>query len=141
MAGKMKSKIPGINHNINVFVPVFVLLFVAVSTIAACAGDRDKMRFGFSQDLVPGRDFVPRQLIVGHQPDGKETVIQEAAKFGGEVNSEMKGEVLFFQFSSEDQVLAAAQALSALPLVIYVERNGIIRIPPVIERNPGRLPQ
>jgi|GEM_PF-3914561 hypothetical protein len=114
---------------------------IAISFTTACAGQHEKLRFGFSEGLVSGRDFVPRQLITGYAAGGRSAVITEAARFGGSISSEIDDRTLLLYFPSDEAAFNAANALAALPETEYVERNGIMRIPRPAERGNNKTPQ
>jgi hypothetical protein len=111
------------------------MLSVAVSSCltvgnAALAGE---LGFGFAPGLVAGEDFVPGQLIVGYK-DGASTraVVSAAQTAGGTVAATISGPgaAVLLDFASEERALAVAQKLLKLPGVAFVERNGIVRLPP-----------
>lgn len=82
-------------------------------------------------------DHVPGQLIVGMKSGMGISAKSEAAKFGGSMAKEIKGEAILLQFPSDKAADAAAKALRRLREVGFVERNGISRIPPVIKNGPA----
>jgi hypothetical protein len=119
-----------------------VLLSILCLTLAAWSADgavtgppppaaKGKLGFGFEPGLVAGKDFVEGQLIVGVQ-DGMSTQAVRAAAVAerGRVAKEIAGQALLVDFDSEAAALAAVPQLLATPGVLYVERNGFMRIPP-----------
>jgi hypothetical protein len=92
---------------------------------------KGKLGFGFEPGLVPGKDFVAGQLIVGVQEGaGIQAVRSAAAAQGGRVVKEIADQALLLEFTTEQEALAAVPPLLATPGVAFVERNGFMRIPP-----------
>ncbi|MGR8932325.1 MAG: S8 family peptidase, partial [Gammaproteobacteria bacterium] len=90
-----------------------------------------KLGFGFEPGLVPGTDYVPGQLIVGYKAGfSTRSISRTASSFGGRKIKEVKGTAMLLQFASEADVDAAAPSLLAAGNVLFVERNGIVRLPP-----------
>lgn len=93
-----------------------------------------KLGFGFEKGLVPGKDYVSGQLLVGVRSgagiSAAQAVSGKIAAFGGKVANEIAGQTLLLTFPNDESVNAAVQQLMALPEVRYIERNGIIHIPP-----------
>ncbi|OOP55877.1 MAG: hypothetical protein AYP45_12185 [Candidatus Brocadia carolinensis] len=112
---------------------MFVLSVILLNSSILLAQDnqKGKLGFGFDPGLVAGKDYVAGQLIVGIKK-GRSTrstkIKASAAK--GTVVKEIKKVALLLQFTSEDAVIAAANALKKLPSVAFVERNGFMSIPP-----------
>lgn len=102
------------------------------SPLAASAG-KGKLGYGFAPGLVPGKDFVAGQLIVGLKEGmstrGLQNLKQTATAMQGTVVREIQGSAFLLEFASEQAVLDAVSALTALPEVAFVERNGFMRIP------------
>jgi hypothetical protein len=119
-----------------------VLLSIVCLTSAAWSADeavlgptppagKGKLGFGFEPGLVPGKDFVEGQLIVGVQDGMSAQAVRSAAVAqGGRVAKEIAGQALLVEFDSEAAALAAVPQLLATPGVAYVERNGFMRTPP-----------
>lgn len=120
---------------------VFMMLYLGSVTSATAQQEtsslgvgKDKRGYGFTPGLVPGQDFVVGQLIVGLKEGvsirGIQSVRQTAIAARGTVVREIAGSTLLLGFASEREVQAAVPALTALPEVAYVERNGFMRVPP-----------
>lgn len=110
-------------------------LLGASSTLAAMASPLpcNKLSFGFQPDLVAGRDFAVGQLIVGIQPDNDvEPLIQAASQLGGRLTQQISGSAILLEFSTEEAVNAAINVLAVRDDVKYVERNGLMRISPIV---------
>ncbi len=105
-------------------------LFSMASPIPASELTKGKIGFGFDPGLVAGKDYVEKQLVVGMK---KGMAIQSIESFalstGARVAKEIENAVLL-SFDSEQAVIEAANKLIARPDVAFVERNGIMRIPP-----------
>jgi len=87
---------------------------------------------GPASAIVTGKDHVPGQLIVGLKAGAHITATAAAARFGGKVVKEIKGEAILLQFPTDADAGAAEKVLVRLSDVGFVEKNGIVRIPPVI---------
>jgi thermitase len=106
---------------------------LAVATFAGAASALSgKLGFGFEPGLEPGKDFVSGQLIVGLRPGISIAGIQKAAgASGGRIAKEIKGEALLLQYPSETEALSSVYSLAKRYDVVFVERNGFMRVPPV----------
>lgn len=78
--------------------------------------------------LVAGRDYVAGQLIVG-LVEGRTS--QFVASAGASVAGQINGTALLLDFGSELAALKSISALLANKNVSFVERNGIMSIPPM----------
>lgn len=97
---------------------------------AAWAGE---LGYGFEPGLVAGKDFVAGQVIVGYR-EGADTrgLVAAAQASGGRVQKTIPGpgSAVLLDFGSEEKARAAIPRLRNLPGVLFVERNGIVRVPP-----------
>ncbi|MGR8935031.1 MAG: S8 family serine peptidase [Gammaproteobacteria bacterium] len=133
----------------NRFYSLLAAAVVGMTLVSASqAGDQDapplgrnKLGFGFEKGLTPGKDYVAGQLIVGIQSgpglSAKQAVTDSITALGGNVVKEIEGQTILLSFPSEQALEAAAQQLITLKEVRYVERNGIIRIPPNPDQQQG----
>lgn len=97
----------------------------------------NKLGYGFEPGLVAGKDYAAGQLIVGLKEGvSTQSVAQAASALGGRVAKQIEGTALLLQFSSEAAVEAAIGTLVARPDVSFVERNGIVSIPPTKPERP-----
>ena len=80
---------------------------------------------------MAGKDYVAGQLIVGIK-EGMSTqaVHQAVTTQGGQVSKQIHGTALLVEFPSETAAVLAVPSLSARPEVLFIERNGFLRIPP-----------
>lgn len=121
---------------------ILVLLGILCVATAAWAGEgsvtspippagKGGIGFGFEPGLVPGKDFVPGQLIVGFR-EGMSTqaILGAAVSRQGRLVKDLGDRAVLLEFGSEADVLAAVNQLLAIPGVLFVERNGFMRIPP-----------
>ena len=94
-----------------------------------------KLGYGFAPGLVAGKDYVAGQLIIGVK-EGMTTqaLHQTVATLGGRVSKEIHGTAVLMEFPSETAAVAAVPSLSARPEVLFIERNGFMRIPPTPTR-------
>lgn len=111
------------------------LMFLSVNTICVAADQAptksNKLGFGFAPGLIPGKDYVAGQLIVGYKEGvSTQSIAQTATGLGGQKIQEIKGTAMLLQFASEAVVEAAAPFLIMGSNVLFVERNGIVRLPP-----------
>ena len=116
----------------SVFVALIALLFMFGSLTVIMAGElpKDKLGYGFEQDLVAGKDYVSGQLIVGVKESISIQGLSQAAQaFGGKVFKNIEGAVLL-EFPSERAAKGAVKTLIERSDVTFVERNGFISIPP-----------
>jgi hypothetical protein len=82
--------------------------------------------------LVPGRDYVPAQVIVGlRQAASPGEAPNYTPPAGGRIAGVMQGTAIVIQFPSEEAAQRAIPVLLADPRLSFVERNGIMRIPPM----------
>jgi subtilisin family serine protease len=90
-----------------------------------------KLGYGFDPGLVAGKDYVAGQLIIGVK-EGMTTqaLHQTVATLGGSVSKEIHGAAVLVEFPSETAAVIAVPSLSARPEVLFIERNGFLRIPP-----------
>lgn len=101
-----------------------------LGTSPAWAGE---LGYGFKAGLVTGKDFVEGQLIMGYREGATTQALVSAARaLGGAVEKQIpgSGSAVLLNFRSEAQAQAAAFKLAKHPDVLFVERNGIVRIPP-----------
>lgn len=92
-----------------------------------------ELGYGFKPDLVPGKDFVEGQIIVGYREGASTQALATAAwALGGTVKKQILDShgALLLNFGSEVQAQAAIFKLVKRSDVLFVERNGIVRIPP-----------
>jgi thermitase len=91
-----------------------------------------KLGFGFENALKPGEDFVRRELIVGlKEKEANATAgLERAARAsGGHVEEELKdpkNRAVLLEFSSEQAIQEAIDALAGRSDVEFVERNGFV---------------
>jgi hypothetical protein len=108
------------------------ILAAGVMITPAIAAEQAKAGYGIGASaLVPGRDYVIGQVIVGPRRWGREG---EAPRLSlppeGRVLRVIHGTALLLEFPSEEAALAAIPTLLADPNVSFVERNGFLHIPP-----------
>ena len=99
--------------------------------------------FGFAPGLVAGQDFVAGQLIVGYKAGAPTAAAVSAAQAaGGKVSKTISGAgaAVLIDFGSDATALAAVPKLLKLSNVRYVERNGILRLPPQPTLTPPPKP-
>ena len=112
------------------------LLLLATSLAMGAIGADKRLGYGFEPGLVPGKDFVAGQLIVGLKPGMNINEIKLAvSKAGVRVAKEIQGAVLL-EFSSEQDAVKGVAGLLKRSDVAFVERNGIVRLSP-----PPKLPE
>jgi hypothetical protein len=107
-----------------------ILIGLLLGKSAVWAGE---LGYGFKPDLVAGKDFVEGQIIVGYREGvSPQALVAFARALGGTVKREIPGSrgAVLLNFGSEAQVRAAVLKLVKHPDVLFVERNGIMRIPP-----------
>lgn len=116
-----------------VFLKTALSTAVASSLLIGSAAWAGELGFGFKPGLVAGKDFVAGQLIVGRR-EGAETqaVVGAAQAAGGVVKSTVSGQgsAMLLDFGTEKKALAAIAKLRGQSGVLFVERNGIVQIPP-----------
>lgn len=114
---------------------VSLLIPIAFSSNNLMA-EESKLGFGFRANevgkIVAGKDYVPGELIVAYYDDRATQKEVEALvnSLGGVKVKAIMGAALF-RFSSDDELVKAAKALALDPRIRYVERNGIMSIPPM----------
>ena len=95
-----------------------------------------------ASSLPEDADFVPGELIVGLEVDAKgipsaegyeETMTTAVAMDVLLVDDAIDGSFYVFKFSSDAALEKNKEAFAKLPGVAYVERNGIMRVPPMPE--------
>lgn len=91
-----------------------------------------KLGYGFAPGLVAGKDYVAGQLIVGLKEGmGTQAAQQAITTLGGQVSKQIHGTALLVEFPSETAAVLAVPSLAARPEVLFIERNGFLRIPPI----------
>lgn len=97
-------------------------------------GNDSKLGYGFQPGLVPGKDFIEGQLIIGLKEDTNaqniDSIIRTTAAAKGRMVNEIKGESLLLEFPSEEALQVAVHKLIVLPQIAFIERNGFMHIPP-----------
>ncbi len=86
-------------------------------------------------------DYISNELIVGIKPGlrGRVDVQSLARQVGAEVaDVSFEQDAYLFRFTKPEQVEPAIAVLQAAPGVLYVERNGIMRVPPVPAAPPSK---
>jgi hypothetical protein len=113
-----------------------ILAACAVITPAIAAAQA-KAGYGIGASaLIPGRDYVIGQVIVGLHWWGRKGETPTAAlPHGARVLRVIHGTALLLEFPSEQAALEAIHTLVADPNVSLVERNGFLNIPPRV--SPG----
>ena len=107
--------------------------FLASSLLGGSTAWAGELGYGFKPGLVAGKDFVEGQIIVGYREGAStQAVVAAARALGGTVKKEIpgSGSAVLLNFGSEAQTQAAIRQLVKRPDVLFVERNGIVRIPP-----------
>ncbi len=109
-----------------------VFFYIAASPVAAdeteAAGK--KLGFGFAPGLIPDKDFAGGQLIVGiRQGANANNIIKASSALGAKAVRRIEGAVLL-RFPNEEAAKKAVYAMAARGDVRFVERNGIMKIPP-----------
>lgn len=103
------------------------------SLLMGSAARASELGYGFAPGLAPGKDFVEGQVIVGYREGTKtQELIGTAQALGGTVQKIISGPggAVLLNFKSEAQAQAAISKLRNRPDVVFVERNGIVRVPP-----------
>ena len=114
---------------------VMAMALLLLATSLAMGADQ-RLGYGFEPGLVPGKDFVAGQLIVGLKPGMNINEIKLAvSKAGVRVAKEIQGAVLL-EFSSEQDAVNGVAGLLKRSDVAFVERNAIVRLSP-----PPKLPE
>ncbi len=112
-----------------IFFGAMVILLLSFNSAVALEPTM-KLGYGFAPGLMPGKDYVAGQLIVGIQEGmGTREIKQSIAASGVQISKEIEG-ALLLQFPSEEGAVGAVSGLLRLPEVAFVERNGFMRIPP-----------
>jgi hypothetical protein len=110
------------------------LLFVLLGCSTVTASDaRPRQGYGVgdgARGLVPGRDFVEAQVIVGLRHAGS-SAPHYTPPAGGRIAAVMQGTTMVIEFASEEAAQQAIPVLLADPRLTFVERNGTMRIPPM----------
>lgn len=122
-------------------VVTLAVMLLSINTGCVSAGmapqTSKKLGYGFEPGLISGKDYVAGQLNVGYSEGAnRQDIIQAASALGGRVVREIQGSALLLQFDSDAAVEAAVPSLLERPDVVFVERNGILRIPPQPEHPP-----
>ncbi|NTU41985.1 MAG: S8 family serine peptidase [Nitrospirales bacterium] len=111
---------------------VLYLLLSSVVSARADEGGMNKLGYGFEPGRAVGKDFVERQIIIGIKEGARaeaEAVAEAVRGVKGKVLKRIEG-ALLIELPAEGAVRAATSILSVLPEVRFIERNGIIRVPP-----------
>lgn len=112
----------------------------AASLSLGSAVQAGELGYGFAPGLVAGKDFVEGQVIVGYRAGTNTRAMIAAAQIlGGKVEKEIQGSAVLFDFSSERQAQVAIRQMANRPDVLFVERNGFMRVPPKPEMPNLRL--
>lgn len=111
------------------------LLVALLAGCAALSASEAMPRKGYGigdgeRELVPGRDYVEGQVIVGLR-DGGSMPSNYTPPAGGWIAAVMQGPIVVIQFPSEQAARQAIPLLLADSRLTFVERNGIMRIPPM----------
>ena len=118
----------------SLFYPLAVGFLLFTCATVSAQGDlplKNKLGYGFESGLVAGVDYIAGQLIVGiTEGMGITGVSQTANAAGGKVVKEINGSALLLEFPSESAAVAVVSTLTKRTDVAFVERNGIMRIPP-----------
>src|SRR5262245_57556709 len=118
----------------NLFSPLTVFVFLCTCATVSAQGDpllKNKLGYGFAPGLVAGVDYIVGQLIVGIKEGMGVTGMSQTAKSaGGTVVKEIIGSAFLLEFPSESAAVAVVSTLTKRTDVAFVERNGIVRIPP-----------
>lgn len=111
-----------------------LLLCSGLATAGTADRETGKLGFGFKPGLVAGKDYVAGQLIIGIGEGMKAAGVAAAVRnLRGRVVRQIEG-ALLIKLPSDEAAAAAVQALSMRPDTRFIERNGIVRIPPQPER-------
>ncbi len=114
-------------------------ILIAMSSLLAFAAAADgipapgnKLGYGFAPGLQARKDFVEGEVIVGLADRGKkDAVVQAAQAMGGMAAKSLEdGSAVLLRFGSEQAAQAAINALQLRREVLFIERNGIVKIPP-----------
>jgi subtilisin family serine protease len=107
---------------------VLILCFDAIAT-ADESEIRAKLGYGFESGLLPGKDFVVGQLILGFKEGLSISGIEQASfRSGGKIVKRIESAILI-EFPSDNAALDTVSALIARPEVSFIERNGFKSIP------------
>jgi hypothetical protein len=111
-----------------------VALLVGCAALSASEA-RPRKGYGIgdgARGLVPGRDFVEAQVIVGLRESGSSGAVSDyTPPAGGRIAAVMQGPTVVIQFSTEEVAQRAIPLLLTDSRLTFVERNGIMRIPPM----------
>ena len=126
-----------------------VTLLVATSAPIGMSAQQRPVVHGFGvakSGLVPGRDFVPGEVVVGlHRGVPAAAANTIAAAVSGRVARRLDGDdpVALVRFSDEARVQQAIAVLGKQHGVRFIERNGIVSIPllpaPAVKEGRHRL--
>lgn len=108
-----------------------LLVSPAVWAQSAQAG-QSKLGYGFARSLAAGQDYVTGDVIIGYPPTSNPTALMAASQaLGGRAEKTRPGSgALLLNFGSEAKAVAALRVLAARPDVLYIERNGFLRVTP-----------
>ena len=101
----------------------------AFSKAASYLEQPSKSTISLSDEYVPGEVIVGVASKSNKVPEGIKTLVEN---LGGEIAEvSINNDAYLLRFKSDAQATQAIESLSQFPGVVYVERNGIMRIPPL----------
>jgi len=101
-----------------------------------------ELGYGFAPGLMAGKDFLEGQVIVGYRTGTDSKAVATAAQaLGGTVAKEIQDSAILLNFGSEQQAQAAIREIAKRADVQFIERNGVIRVPPQSQSSNFRSPK
>lgn len=122
----------------------YVVAMLAISMSGSVTADKLSGDESLDPAATAAEEFVPGEIIVGiDSPRAGKEISNLAPSLGGIVKDRIGDTAILLSFKGNKQAEAASKILATKPGVRYVEKNGIMRIPPKPQApvfdKPGKL--